>query len=353
VTTALRTNDPASDCRLVEATDDADSWDDYIASDPSSTFCHLSAWRHIMSDVLGHETLYTAAIDEAGKWRGILPLVRVRSFLGHYLISVPFLNDGGPLGDTATRELLAASAVEEAKRSGATLVELRSRENLTGTVMSSNRKISVHLPLPSSTEELWKKTFRAKLRSQIRRPVKEGMSARSGFSECDSFYQVFSRNMRDLGTPVLPRQFFDSIVTTFGERAVFATVYTSSGEPAASACCLIWRSEMEITWASSVRELNHLSPNMLLYSYLMEEAIRRGVTLFNFGRCTRDSSTHRFKQQWGSYDVALPWPSWTREISSSVPSQDRPVFRAATAAWRHLPLPVANRIGPRLARLLP
>jgi len=306
-----------------------------------------------MSDVLGHETLYTAAIDEAGNWRGILPLVRVRSFLGHFLISVPFLNDGGPLGDTETRQMLAASAVEEAKQSGATLVELRSRNDLRGSVVSSNRKISVHLPLPSSTEDLWKKTFRAKLRSQIRRPVKEGMMARSGLSERESFYEVFSRNMRDLGTPVLPRAFFDSIATTFEDDVIFATVYTKSGHPAASACCLIWRNEMEITWASSVRELNHLSPNMLLYSYLMEKAIGRGVTLFNFGRCSRDSSTHRFKQQWGSYDVALPWPSWTREATASVPSQDRPVFRAATAAWRRLPLPVANRFGPPLARLLP
>ena len=52
-----------------------------------------------MRDVLGHESLYVAATDDDGTWHGVLPLVRVRNILGHYLISLPFLNDGGPLGD--------------------------------------------------------------------------------------------------------------------------------------------------------------------------------------------------------------------------------------------------------------
>lgn len=341
------------DVHVVEATDDPSPWDNFVASDPASTICHLAGWKQIMSDVLGHECLYMVAVDETGRWRGVLPLVRVRSFLGHYLISVPFVNDGGPLGDSDARHVLAEFAVAEAQRSGASLVELRSRDDLSAPVSASNRKISVHLALPASNEELWQKTFRAKLRSQIRRPIKEGMTARTGLEELESFYQVFSRNMRDLGTPVLPRKFFERMAATFGSHVHFTTVYTKEGDPAAAACCLLWRSEMEVTWASSVRELNHLAPNMLLYSHLMQNAIAAGGTVFNFGRCSPDSPTHRFKQQWGGYDVALPWPSWTREANAGVPSQDRPIFRAATAAWRHLPLSVANRLGPGLARLLP
>jgi serine/alanine adding enzyme len=343
----------SGDFHVIEAADDPALWDDYVASNPASTICHLAGWKQIMSDVLGHEPLYMMAVDEQGIWRGVLPLVRVRSFLGHYLISVPFLNDGGPLGDAAARQALAEFAVAEARRSGASLVELRSRDDLTAPVSASNRKISVHLALPASNEELWQKTFRAKLRSQIRRPLKEGMIARTGPAELGSFYQVFSRNMRDLGTPVLPRRFFERMAAIFGSHVVFTTVYTKEGDPAAAACSLLWRSEMEVTWASSVRELNHLSPNMLLYSRLIETAIDAGGTVFNFGRCSPNSSPHRFKLQWGGHDVPLPWPSWTREATAGVPSQDRPIFRVATTVWRHLPLTVANRLGPGLARLLP
>src|SRR5207249_8796143 len=105
-------------------------------------------------------------------------LVRVRSVLGHFLVSLPFLNAGGPLGDELARRVLVEHAVGEAQRSKADLLELRPRTAVAGPVVPSNRKISVHLALPPSVEELWERTFRAKLRSQIRRPGKEGMTAR-------------------------------------------------------------------------------------------------------------------------------------------------------------------------------
>jgi len=339
--------------RIVTVAASDDRWDRFVATAEGSTFCHLAGWREIMTDVLGHEAIYLAAEEPGQKWRGVLPLVRVRSMLGHYLVSLPFLNDGGPLGDDAARLQLVEHAVAEARRSGATLLELRSRGAVSGPVSPSHRKISVHLAMPESVDELWTKTFRAKLRSQVRRPTKDGMTARCGPAELAPFYDVFARNMRDLGTPVLPRAFFERLAKVFGDRVVFATVYTTEGVPAAAACCLVWRDELEVTWASSIRELNRLSPNMLLYARIMEEAIGRGVRLFNFGRCTPDGPTHRFKQQWGGVDVPLPWAYWSKSGAAGTPSPDRPLFRVATAVWSRLPMAIANRLGPVLARQLP
>lgn len=328
-------------------------WDRFVSAAEGSTFCHLAGWEQIMTDVMGHECLYLVATDAAGNWRGVLPLVRVRSILGHYLMSMPFLNDGGPLGDEVARERLVEHAVAEARRSGADLLELRSRDELPGPVTSSNRKLTVLLPLPASTGELWEKTFRSKLRSQIRRPQKEGMTATSGVEQLAPFYEVFARNMRDLGTPVLPRAFFERLATTFGDRAIFSTVYSADGKPAAAACSLAWRDEVEIVWASSLSEYNRFSPNMLLYAHIMEESIGRGARTFNFGRCTPGGATHKFKRQWGGSDLPLPWPAWSRRESSGAPNPERPIFRVATAVWSRLPMAVANRVGPLLARHLP
>ena len=339
--------------RIVGADQSPEKWDRFVESDPRSTFCHQFRWKEIMRDVLGHESLYVAATDGDGTWQGVLPLVRVRTVLGHYLISLPFLNDGGPIGDHAAQRRLVEYAVTEAEQSGAGLLELRTRSELPGPLSPVHRKISVQLRLPPSAEELWKTTLRAKLRAQIRRPMKEGMVFRCGVDEMNSFYQVFARNMRDLGTPVLPRAFFGKMADTFGSRVLFAAVYTETGVPVAGACCLLWRKELEATWASSLREFNHLSPNMLLYCRLMEQAIDRGIEVFNFGRSSPDGGTHRFKRQWGGSDVPLPWASWSRKPSIGVPSPDRPFYRLAVTAWRHLPMGVANRVGPMLARLLP
>ena len=333
--------------------DDASAWDAYVAGQPDSTMCHQAGWREVMDSVLGHETSLLVAIDDRGVWHGTLPLVRVRSVLGHYLVSIPFMNDGGPLGADDAKRALVEHAVDDARRTHAKLLELRSRDPVPGPVTSSERKVAVHLELPQTVDALWAQTFKAKLRSQIRRPTKEGMTARSGAGELDAFYRVFARNMRDLGTPVLPRAFFTKLQTVFGDAVSFTAVYTAQGRPAAAACCLTWKAEVEVTWASSLRELNHLSPNMLLYANLMEQAIGRGSRVFNFGRSTPGSATHRFKLQWGGHDRSLAWPSWSPGGVASTPSPDRPAFRVATAVWRRLPMPVANRIGPILSRHLP
>ena len=328
-------------------------WDALVAGTEGGTFCHLSGWRNIMREVLGHRCEYLTAVDAGGSLLGILPLVEVRSrLLGHFWVSMPFLNDGGPLGSDEAQAALGERAISLASRSGASLLEMRTRQPPPGGMRASHRKVAVHLPLPATTDELWKQTFRAKLRSQIRRPAKEGMETRIGPDRVGPFYEVFARNMRDLGTPVLPRAFFEAIARTFPEHAVFATV-EHQGRAVAAGCGFAFGNEFEITWASSLREYNRSAPNMLLYASLMEHAIGREVGVFNFGRCTPGGPTHRFKLQWGGFDVPLPWVQWSPKGVDATPNPDQPVFRIATAAWQRLPLVVANRLGPVLARRLP
>jgi FemAB-related protein (PEP-CTERM system-associated) len=328
-------------------------WDRYVASTKEGTFCHLAGWRRIMADVLGHEPLYLAARDGEGQLRGVLPLVRVRGrIFGHYLISMPFLNYGGPLGTERAKGVLAAEAVAAAKRFGVDLLELRARQPIPGELTTSHRKITVLLELPDEVEALWRKGFSGKLRSQIRRPQKEGMEARFGVEQVAAFYDVFARNMRDLGTPVLPKAFFDGIARTFPESAVVGAVYWRE-LPVAVGWGFRWQDEFEMTWASSLREHNRMAPNMLLYWSFMERMIESGVPVFNFGRCTPGGGTHRFKSQWGGVDAPLPWAQWARGGVDATPSPERPLFKMATAAWARLPLALTNRLGPLIARNLP
>jgi FemAB-related protein (PEP-CTERM system-associated) len=336
---------------LVPLDGQGSAWDDFVARAEAGSYCHLAAWRDILADVLGAECLYWAAAADGG-WQAVLPLVRVRSrIFGHYLVSLPFLNDGGPLGTQAARDRLVAEAVSEARRTRADLLELRTRD-ATGLQLSrSDRKITVVLPLPSVAESLFK-GFPAKLRSQIRRPIKEGLTVRFGPEQREPFYEVFTRTMRDLGTPVLPRAFFERIATAFPELALFGVVYRGE-EPLAAGCGFTWRNEFEMTWAGSLRASRPIAANMLLYWSFMEHVIGRGVSAFNFGRCTPGSGTHHFKRQWGGVDVPLPWSQWSSRDVQATPSPDRPLYRAAAAVWRRLPLAMVNRLGPVLARRLP
>ena len=345
-------SDARPQLELVQLNGDTRAWDEFVTRAADSTVCHLSGWREILSDTLGAECLYWAAADTAGAWQGILPLVRVRSrIFGHYLVSLPFLNDGGPLGSVAARDLLTAEAVAEVRRSAADLLELRTRDPCDLDLPVSSRKITVLLQLPSDADTLFR-SFPAKLRSQIRRPMKEGLTVRFGAGQREPFYEVFARTMRDLGTPVLPRAFFERIATTFPELAVFGVVYRGD-QPLAAGCGFVWRDEFEMTWAGALRESRPLSANMLLYWAFMEHMIGRGVRVFNFGRCTPAGGTHHFKRQWGGRDVPLPWRQFSTGAVKAPPSPDDAAFSWGPRLWRWLPLSIANRLGPRLVRFIP
>jgi serine/alanine adding enzyme len=333
----------------------AEEWDDFVQSREDSTFCHLYAWSTVLARTMGHRCTYLAAVDQ-GAVQGVLPLVRVRSPLfGHYLVSVPFLNYGGPIGSPEAVRALCEAAVELARGSAADLLELRSRSEIGAEPLTTNpRKITVLLDLPSDSEVLWNDGLKAKVRSQVRRPRKEGMVARFGAAEVESFYQVFARGMRDLGTPVLGKGFFAQILAALGERVEFGAVYLDD-VPVAVGCGFTWKDEFEITWAAALSEYNRMAPNMLLYWSFMELMIERGVKVFNFGRCTPGGGTHRFKSQWGpTRDVVLPWAQWSPSGVAATPNPDGgKLFHYATEIWSRLPLAITNRIGPLLARSLP
>jgi len=332
----------------------AAEWDGFASGQAGYTHFHRFAWNALIEDVFGHECEYLAARADSGELAGVLPLVRVTSIVfGHYLVSMPFLNYGGPLGSREAIVALSAAAASEARRSGAKLLELRSRVELPLEMAVSHRKITVVLDLPRDADVLFA-SFAAKLRSQLRRPQKEGVTVRFGADQVDPFFRVFSRHMRDLGTPTLPRRLFDQIAARFNADSLFACAWYQ-GQPVAAGAGFRWGTEFEMTWASSLAKFNPIAANMLLYWEFMRQAIADGMTLFNFGRCTPGGGTHRFKRQWGSRDEALWWYQRSSDgaANAATPSPDRGAFSLGPRIWRHLPLPVATALGPHIVRLIP
>jgi serine/alanine adding enzyme len=327
-------------------------WDKFAAAQTGYTHFHRLRWRAVMERVFGHECVYLAARNAEGELAGVLPLVRVRSVVfGHYLVSMPFLNYGGPLGTDAGIRALVDEATELARRDKVKLLEMRSNIPLRIELPASHRKITVLLDLPSTPQELLK-GFGAKLRSQIRRPQKEGVSVAFGPEQVEPFYAVFSRHMRDLGTPTQSLNFFREIAHQFPDDCWFACAYLG-GKPVAGGCGFRFGDEFEMTWASSLREYNRESPNMLLYWACMERMIGEGVCRFNFGRCTPGTGTHRFKMQWGGREQPLWWYRLAASSEVTTPSPQDGAFRWGPRIWRRLPTSIATTLGPSIVRYIP
>ncbi|MFQ5688796.1 MAG: FemAB family XrtA/PEP-CTERM system-associated protein [Gemmatimonadota bacterium] len=338
--------------RVGEDACEGPEWDALVRRSEGWTQFHLFGWKRIIEAAFGHECLYLSAADDAGL-AGVLPLVRVKSRLfGHYLVSMPFVNYGGPLGCSAAVQALVQAAVRRADREGVRLLELRSRRTLEVPLQVSHRKVTVVRDLPpGDPEQLWKE-LRAKVRSQVRRPRKEGIEVRFGPDQVAPFCSVYRRHMRDLGTPAQGLALFELIQETFPDDVWFGCAYDGS-RPVAAGCGFVWDGEFEMTWASALRAYSRVAPNMLLYWRFMERAAQRGLRLFNFGRCTPGGGTHRFKRQWGSRDEPLWWYYRASGRRASTPSPDEAAYAWGPRLWRRLPLPVANILGPRIVRYIP
>ena len=336
-------------------------WDDFVRAQRGWTHFHLHAWGQVIASVHGHEPVYLAAwrdaedrMGEPPRLAAVLPMVRVRSLLfGHYLVSMPYVNYGGPLGEPDAVRALVSEAAEMARHEQVRLLELRSRAALDIDVPPSHRKITVLLDLPDDSASLWKQ-LAAKVRSQIRRPQKDGVDVRFGADQVVPFYRVFARHMRDLGTPVQPLGFFEALAARFGDDFWVACAY-HGGQPIACGAGFRWADEFEITWASALREHKQLAANMLVYWALMERAIETGARVFNFGRCTPGGGTHRFKQQWGGRDVPLWWygSSGAAGAAARAPSPDDRRYALATRVWQRLPHRITTALGPAIVRGIP
>lgn len=345
------------DLFVIEARTERDeiAWDRYVMDHPLAKGYHLIGWRRIIEEAYGHQTFYLMTKDRNEEVQGILPLVFLSSrVFGRFLVSVPFLNYGGILTQkAAARRLLLDAAAAAAEKMGAAHIELRQEGPIELAWPCKKHKVSMRLAIPLDFETLWRE-FPSKLRSQIRRAQKEGMIVQPGGEALlDDFYQVFSRNMRDLGTPVYGRNFFKTILNHFPKEARIHVV-TWKGQPVAAGFLYGFRETLEIIWASSDRRYNHLAPNMLLYNSALEYACREGFRWFDFGRSSLGSGTYRFKAQWGATPIPLHWYYWLKgggPLPDLSPANAK--FRLVVALWQKLPLSVSRWIGPGIVKYIP
>ena len=335
---------------------DQQRWDAFVLASEHAACYHQAGWKKVIEQSFGHQTTYLLSENKSGDINGILPLVQIKSrIFGNYLVSLPFFNYGGAC---ASDQEILNKLVEEAKllaiEMNAEHIELRHTKNLYANLPAKTTKVAMRLTLPSDPETLLR-SFPAKLRSQIKRPQKEGMVTKVGReNELESFYAVFSQNMRDLGTPVYPMHFFKNILDTFPDTTAICTVYTAGGIPVASGFLVGFKEILEIPWASSLRRYNSQSPNMLLYWSVLKYGCEKGYTCFDFGRSTPGEGTYRFKAQWGALPVQLYWHYWLRSDRSLPESKpENPKYQMAIRIWKKLPVPVTRILGPAIAKNLP
>lgn len=340
---------------VTAASHDAAAWDRFVESRPEACNYHRWGWKRVIEETFRWPAHYLMAVGSEGIV-GVLPLIHQHGrLLGSFLISLPFFNYGGVLAATPQAEqALVEHAVGLARSYRVKYLELRHRDSHAQVQLAVNtQKVTLIRPLEETEDLLWK-SIDKKVRSDVRKSMSYELTAEVGRGRAavDEFYPIFAANMRDLGTPVYSRTLFDHILDVFPDDT-YITIVRSKGKAIASSFLCGFRDTLEVPWSASRREHLSQKPNMLLYWKNLCVARENGYRKFDFGRSWKESGTHRFKLQWEPEEIPLYWNYWTPTGEAPGVNVKNKKYAAAIAAWKKLPLSLANRIGPRIARCLP
>lgn len=292
-------------------------------------------------------------VEQLGVITGWLPLTQVRSlFFPPALVSSGFGVGGGICAENKiAAEMLARAVADLAVRSSFPSIELRGGSIPLGWTRW-NDKHSGFVRELAADDEAELLAIPRKARAEVRKGLKLELAVRTGRSTQDlaDHYTVYSESVRNLGTPVFPRKLFTAMLDAFPDSSDILTV-SKDGKPIASVLSFYHDGAVLPFWGGGTFAARGARANELMYYKLMLHARRKGMERFDFGRSKTGSGPYKFKKNWGFEPTPLVYGAWTApgaEARNVDPTSD--AYQSKIDRWKKLPLPVANAIGPFIAR---
>jgi FemAB-related protein (PEP-CTERM system-associated) len=340
---------PTVDC-LVDGPDS--EWDGFVAKQAAGTFFHLSGWKAVIEESFGHGCHYLMARQD-GVLVGVLPLTHIRGrFFGNCLISNGFCVYGGPLARTPEAlAALDAAALDLARDLNAERIEYRlltpqhpewpcNRE----TYATFRKEIEPDI-------EKAMLSIPRKQRAMVRKGIKQGLQSKVDV-DVSRFYPLYAESLRNLGTPVLSRRYYECLRSVFADVSEVNTVI-KDGQPLASVLSFFFRDEVLPYYGGGGAEARNYAANDFMYWEVMRRACQGQLRIFDFGRSKVGTGSYAFKKHWGFEAQPLHYEHRLLRLDEAPEINPlNPKYALAVATWKRLPLLVANTLGPLVAREL-
>ena len=326
--------------------------DDYVGEHETSEIFHRPQWSRAVERGCRQRSHYLVAEDGRGRLAGCLPLTEVRSRLfGNALVSVGFGTGGGVVAD----DRLAAGRLVEAgwqlaTKLGCPTIELRGGTMPEGWRVKDDVYAGFVKELPNGDEAIMR-AMKRRHRS-IRRALAFELEVRCGRSAAhvDDLCAAYGESVRNLGSPLYPRALYEAMLDEFGEDADILTI-ARDGRPLASVLNFYFKGTVMAYWGGGTAESRDWLANDLMYYEVMRRGSARGCTRFDFGRSKVGTGAYSYKLNWGFEPVPLRYA--LRTADGATARDINPLsrkYRLQVAAWQRMPLWLANRLGPHIAR---
>lgn len=340
----------------------------FLAGHQDAHICYHPAWQRVSIEAMGQQAPWFVA-EEAGHIVGLMPLaLRKSRIFGHAAISGFVSLFGGPLASTpAIAASLCEAAEAYASEAGMGPVEVRlpagysTAHSLCTRLQDAGLQASVSemassvfaKDLPPSREGLLP-AIPKKRRYLVRKSLEVGFQLLEGGAYKDTAYALYSRSVHRLGTPVFPQKLFSVIADAFGSDGVeFLIARTPSGDDVASFLVFYGFGTVSPFYVGGTVAARSTGAHDFLYYSVMERALARGITRFDFGRSRNESGPYHYKQSWGFAPIPLEMLHISRQaLAPHTLDPQSAKFKLLSRVWKNMPHAVAAKIGPHLARHL-
>lgn len=332
--------------------DSINLWDAFVFSNSNATFFHRAGWQSIINNVFNHPT-YFFYIEIAGVVQGILPLAHVKSFLfGNSLVSLPFAVYGGVVAvDDEIAMALEHAAQELAIRLNVDHLEFRNLSQRHSDWPSQDIYVTFRKEILATDEENLLAIPR-KQRAMVRKGIKNNLYSEIDL-KVDRFFDLYADNVHRHGTPAMPKKYFLALKNEFGSDCEILIVSTEDGRVLSGVMSFYFRDEVLPYYAGDDISARDLAANDFKYWELLRRACKLGFKMFDFGRSKINTGSYSFKKNWGFEPKLLSY-EYCLYKSMSVPQNNslNKKYSFLISAWKRLPVPVANAIGPFIVKSL-
>ncbi len=335
----------------LEDSESGEAWDAFVEACPDATFFHLSAWREVIKKAFGHRAEYFYA-HRGEDIVAVLPLGQVKSVLfGNALISVPFCVYGGvATEDDEARGVLTQFAMERAESLGVDHLEMRHRQQHNPDWPYKELYVNFRKEIDPDPEVNMLAIPR-KQRAVVRKGIKAGL-----VSEIDEgterLFAAYSESVRNLGTPVFPKKYFKILKDVFGDACEVLTILHED-RVVSSVMNFYFRDEVLPYYGGGTAEARYVKANDFMYWEVMRRAAEKGVRIFDYGRSKQGTGSYSFKKNWGFTPEPLFY-EFHLVKATEMPDVNpmNPKYKMFIDAWKRLPLPVSQFLGPFISRNL-
>ena len=324
-------------------------WDNFVQGSTDATFFHQAGWKEVIDRAFGHKTYFLYAESE-GKITGILPLVHINSlFFGNTLVSIaPCVYGGIVSSDEQSYLELDKEACRLAEELGVDCLEMRNRVQKNPERPYKKLYVTFRKELDADIE----KNFLAiprKQRAMVRKGIEAGLTSVID-SNVDRIYRAYSESVRNLGTPVFSKKYFQTLKDVFADQCEVLTV-ERKGQLIASVMSFYFKDEILPYYGGGTDLARDLKGNDFMYWEVMRRAVEKGVKMFDYGRSKIGTGSYSFKKNWGFTPEPVFYEFYLVK-SASMPDINplNPKYQFFIKAWKRLPLAVSQWVGPWLSK---